>query len=102
MYAIIEASGKQYRVAKGETIRVDLLDAEIGATIQIDRVLMIGGDAVLLGSPTVPGANVTARVVAHPRGPKVTSLKYIRTRRFRRRHGFRASHTTLEILDIVS
>lgn len=102
MYAIIEACGKQYRVAKGDTILVDHLDADVGAIVRIDRVLMLGGDTVVVGAPTVPGAAVLATVDSHPRGEKVTSLKYIRTRRFRRRHGFRASHTTLTITDIQS
>jgi large subunit ribosomal protein L21 len=102
MYAIVEACGKQYRVAKGDTIQVDHLDADVGATVRLDRVLLLGGDSVVVGSPTVPGAVVTATVLDHPRGEKVTSLKYIRTRRFRRRHGFRATHTTLQIHDIQS
>ncbi len=101
MYAIIEASGKQYRVAKGETIRIDHMDAEIGATVDFDRVLALGGDRTVIGAPTVPGATVKARVLAHPRGEKVRTFKYMRTRRARRRNGFRASHTTLEILEIA-
>jgi large subunit ribosomal protein L21 len=101
MYAIVETSGKQYRVAKGDTILVDRMAAEIGATVTLDRVLLVHGDQVKVGAPTVAGASVTAKVLEHPRGEKLRSFKYVRTRRYRRRHGYRHSHTTLEILDIA-
>jgi len=101
MYAIVETSGKQYRVAVGETILVDQMAAEVGSTVTLDRVLMVHGDAVSVGSPLVAGAAVTVRVVEHVRGEKLRSFKYVRTRRYRRRHGYRHHHTKLEILDIV-
>lgn len=101
MYAIVETSGKQYRVAKGDTIVVDRMQAEVGSTVTLDQVLMVHGAEVKVGAPNVPGASVTAKVVDHPRGEKLRSFKYVRTRRYRRRHGYRHSHTTLEILDIV-
>jgi len=101
MYAIVETSGKQYRVAKGDKITVDRMAAEIGATITLDRVLMVHGDAVQVGAPTVAGAAVMAKVLAHPLGDKVKTFKYVRTRRYRHRRGYRHSHTTLEIVDIT-
>jgi large subunit ribosomal protein L21 len=100
MFAIIEASGKQYRVAAGETITVDRMADDEGETITLDRVLMIGGDAVKIGTPTVEGATVTARVVAHRRGNKVIAFKYRPRQRYRRRVGYRHSHTDLEIVSI--
>ena len=100
MFAIVQTSGKQYRVASGETIKVDHVDAEVGSTITLDRVLMLGGENIVIGAPTVPGASITARVVEHFQGDKVITFKYMRTRRFRRRVGYRHSHTTLEILSI--
>lgn len=100
MFAIVQTSGKQYRVASGEMIKVDHVDAEVGSTVTLDRVLMVGGDDVRVGSPTVEGASVTARVVEHFQGDKVITFKYMRTRRFRRRVGYRHSHTTLEIVSI--
>ena len=100
MFAIVQTSGKQYRVAAGETIRVDHVDADVGATITLDRVLMLVGDDTVVGAPTVPGASISARVVEHFQGDKVITFKYMRTRRFRRRVGYRHSHTTLEILSI--
>jgi large subunit ribosomal protein L21 len=100
MFAIVEASGKQYKVAAGDTITVDRMPGDEGDTITLDRVLMIGGDAVQIGSPTVDGAKVTARVVAHRRGDKVIAFKYRPRQRYRRRVGFRHSHTDLEIVSI--
>jgi large subunit ribosomal protein L21 len=100
MYAIVETSGKQYRVAVGETITVDRMAADVGSEITLDRVLLVHGDAVQIGTPTVAGARVTAKVVDHPRGEKLRSFKYLRTRRYRRRHGYRHSHTRLEITGI--
>jgi large subunit ribosomal protein L21 len=101
MYAILETSGRQFRVAKGDTIIVDRMAADVGSTVTLDKVLMVHGDAIKVGSPTIAGASVTARVVDHHLGEKLHSFKYVRTRRYRRRHGYRHSNTTLEILDIV-
>ena len=92
MYAIVETSGKQYRVAPGEVIIVDQMKAEVGSTVTLDRVLLLHGDAVTVGTPTI---------VDHHRGEKLRSFKYLRTRRYRRRHGYRHHNTRLEILDIT-
>ncbi|MFT4624592.1 MAG: large subunit ribosomal protein L21 [Myxococcota bacterium] len=100
MFAIVETSGKQYRVAAGETITVDRMEADVGATITLDRVLLVADDATRVGSPLVEGAKVTAKVTDHPRGPKVITFKYRARKRYRRRVGFRHSHTTLEIVSI--
>lgn len=100
MYAIIETSGKQYRVEPGANLLIDRIDAEEGATITLDRVLLIGGSDVKVGSPTVEGARVEAKVVSHTKGPKVITFKYRPRKRYRRRVGYRHSHTTLEILEI--
>jgi len=100
MFAIIETSGKQYRVEEGLTITVDRMDVNEGDTISLDRVLLVSGDGVKVGTPTVEGATVTAKVTGHPRGDKVTTFKYTARQRTRRRVGFRHSHTTLEITGI--
>jgi large subunit ribosomal protein L21 len=100
MFAIVETSGKQYRVAQGDLITVDHVAAEPGSTVTLDRVLMLGGEKTVVGSPTVAGASITAKVVEHFQGDKVITYKFMRTRRFRRRVGFRHSHTTLEIVSI--
>jgi large subunit ribosomal protein L21 len=76
MYAIIDNHGKQVRVSAGETIEVDHIDAEIGAEITFDRVLLVGADDVKVGQPLVEGASVKAKVVAHERGPKVIAFTF--------------------------
>ena len=100
MYAIIESGSKQYRVAVGDTITVDNLNADAGSELTIDRVLLVGGDAVKVGAPVVDGASVTAKVVENAKGDKVTTFKYKRRHRSRVKRGFRASLTTLEITAI--
>jgi large subunit ribosomal protein L21 len=100
MYAIIETSGKQYRVAQGDVIQVDKMSADVGSTVTFDRVLLVHGEAIKVGTPLVDGAKVTAKVVDHPKGDKVITFKYRPTRRMRRRVGFRHSHTKLEIVGI--
>ena len=99
-FAIVETGGKQYRVEKGDTLVVDRLQAEEGAKITLDRVLLIADKDVKVGTPTIEGAKVTAKVVDHHKGKKVRTFKYRPRGRMRRRVGFRHSHTTLEITGI--
>ena len=100
MYAIVETSGRQFKVAEGDRILVDRMQAEVGSEIVLDRVLLLHGDDLVVGAPVIDGASISARVIEHTKGEKVTSFKFVRTRRYRRRHGYRHSHTTLEILGI--
>ncbi|HJN73817.1 MAG TPA: 50S ribosomal protein L21 [Myxococcota bacterium] len=100
MYAIVESGNKQYRVAVGDTITVDRLECEDGAEFTLDRVLLIGGDDVKVGTPIVEGASVSATVVSNTKGPKVITFKYKRRQRSRVKKGFRACHTTLQITAI--
>ena len=100
MYAIIETSGKQYRVKQGETITVDRMQDEVGAEVTLGRVLLVHDEHVRVGDPLVAGATVRAKVVAHTKGDKVITFKYRPTRRMRRRVGFRHCHTELEIVGI--
>jgi large subunit ribosomal protein L21 len=76
MYAVIKSGGKQYKVAPGEKLKVEQLAAEVGASVVLDQVLLVGeGDSVRLGQPVVAGASVTATVVSHGRGDKVKIFK---------------------------
>lgn len=102
MYAVVETSGKQFRVAPGDQIIVDRRAEGVGDTVILDRVLAIFGDGAKIGQPTVAGAKVTTKVVGHSQGDKVITFKYRRRLRMRRRVGFRASLTTLEIVGIDS
>ena len=102
MYAVIRTGGKQYKVAPGEKVRVELLPADVGAKVVLDQVLMVGdGDGVRLGQPTLAGASVTATVVAHGRGEKVTIFKMRRRKNYRRHQGHRQGYTEIAIDAIV-
>ncbi len=98
MYAIVEICGKQYRVAEGATITVDRMASKaVGDEITLDKVLMIGGSSVKIGSPLVDGAKATATVVDHVRGEKVRVFKKWRRNDSRKMRGFRHDYTTLKI-----
>ncbi len=100
MYAIIETGGKQFRVQEGTKVLVDLLAAEVGSTVTLDRVLMLGGDAVKIGAPLVEGATVTAKVMEHTRGEKIRVFKKRRRKDSRWMKGHRQDYTALTITGI--
>jgi large subunit ribosomal protein L21 len=103
MYAIVETGGKQYRVQPGDTIAVERLPGEPGEMLELDRVLLIGGDGerARVGSPEVAGAVVRAEVVEHARGEKVIVFRYKSKVRYRRKTGHRQALTRLRIQDIL-
>jgi large subunit ribosomal protein L21 len=102
MYAIIKSGGKQYRVKQGEQVRVEALVAEVGSTVSLGEVLLVGtGDGVKVGAPLVSGAKVTATVVSHGRGDKVKIFKLRRRKHYQKTQGHRQSYTELRIDDIV-
>jgi large subunit ribosomal protein L21 len=102
MYAIIKSGGKQYRVQAGEQLRVEALRADVGASISLDEVLLVGtGDGVKVGAPFVDGAKVKATVVSHGRGDKVRIFKLRRRKHYQKTQGHRQSYTELRIDDIV-
>ena len=100
MYAIVETGGKQYRVSEGETLRVDRVDAEEGAELTLDKVLMVGGEQVAVGTPYVQGAAVRAQVVRHGRDRKIIVFKMKRRKNYRRKRGHRQAFTELRILEV--
>lgn len=98
MYAVVESGGKQYKVTVGQTIDVESLPAEVGETVELDRVLMVAeGENISVGRPTLENVRVTARVVAHGRGRKVIAFKYMAKERLRRKLGHRQNYTRLYI-----
>lgn len=101
MYAIIETGGKQYKVSEGDVVRVEKLDAEVDSTVVIDKVLMIGGDNVKVGTPTVDGAKVEAKVKAQGKAKKVIVYKYKPKKGYHKKNGHRQLYTELEITGIV-
>ena len=102
MYAIIKSGGKQYRVKAGEQVRVEALAAEVGSTVSLEEVLLVGtGDGVTVGAPLVSGAKVKATVVSHGRGDKVKIFKLRRRKHYQKTQGHRQSYTELRIDDII-
>lgn len=101
MYAVIETGGKQYRVAPGDVIKVEKVTADAGQAITLDKVLMVQKDGEsTVGSPTVAGASVSAKVVSQTRGPKLMVFKKKRRHNYRRKKGHRQDLTQIEITDI--
>ena len=102
MYAIIKSGGKQYRVQAGEQVRVEALAAEVGSTVSLEEVLLVGtGDGVKVGAPLVSGAKIKATVVSHGRGDKVKIFKLRRRKHYQKTQGHRQSYTELRIDDII-
>jgi large subunit ribosomal protein L21 len=101
MYAVVKTGGRQYRVEPGDTIDVERLSGEVGDTIDLEPVLMIGdGDDVTIGAPAVDAARVTAEIVEHKRGKKIVVFKFKRRKNYRRKQGHRQSLTSLKITGI--
>ena len=101
MYAVIKTGGKQYRVAAGDKLRVETLDADEGATVNIDQVLMVGdGESINVGSPVSSGASVEANVLTHGRHKKIDVIKFRRRKHYRRQMGHRQNFTQIEITAI--
>ena len=102
MYAVIQTGGKQYRVKSGEQLKVEMLAAEVGATVSFDRVLMLGeGDGVRVGAPFLDGAAVKATVLAQGRGEKIRIFKLRRRKHFAKTQGHRQGYTEVRIDEIV-
>jgi len=101
MYAVIKTGGKQYRVAPGDVLKVETLDAEIGASFDFEEVLMIAdGDKLTVGTPTVASAKVAAMVIAHGRAKKVEIVKFRRRKHHQKRTGHRQNFTQVQIQNI--
>jgi len=102
MYAIIKSGGKQYRVEPGAQLRIESLNAEVGAAVSFGEVLFIGdGETVKVGAPLVSGAQVKATVVKHGRGDKVKIFKLRRRKHYQKTQGHRQNYTEVRIDDIV-
>ena len=98
MYAIISTGGKQYKVAEGQTLRLEKVLGEVGTTVSFDRVLMASdGEALRIGQPTLPGVTVTGRIVEQGKAKKVIVFKYKRRKGYRRKKGHRQHYTALKI-----
>lgn len=97
MYAIIEACGRQYTVREGDVVYMEKLGVEAGDTYTFDKVLLVGGDATVVGQPYVDGATVTAKVIDNVKGKKIIVFKYKPKKTYRRKQGHRQPLTKVQI-----
>jgi len=101
MYAVIKTGGKQYRVEPNDRLRVDRLDAEPGATVDIDEVLVVGdGDDAEVGTPLVSGASVKLEVLEQDRNDKIVVFKKKRRQNYRRKAGHQQQMTVVRVAEI--
>ncbi len=98
-YAIVKTGGKQYRVEQGQTLLVERLKADEGATVELEPILLAGDDAVF-DKDALAKARVSARVVAHERGKKIVVFKYRPKQGYKKKNGHRQDLTRLEITEI--
>lgn len=103
MYAIIESGGKQYRVEKGDTIDIELLDSPENGKVEFKNVLFVhNGSAVKVGTPNVAKGLVQGELLQEVRGPKVVSFKYKKRKNIRKKKGHRQRYSRVKITDIVA
>lgn len=101
MYAIIKTGGKQYRVSPGQTLRVEKLDGSIGDSIELNDVLLVGGEGeTRIGQPLVDGATVNAEIVEQGRAKKIIVFKKKRRKGYHKKQGHRQYFTSLKITGI--
>ena len=101
MYAVIKTGGKQYKVAKDQTVKIEKLTQDVGEKVTFDDILMVAdGEDIKIGQPTVKGSKVTAEVVAHGRGDKVRIIKFKRRKHYRKQQGHRQYYTEIKVTGI--
>ena len=103
MYAVIKTGGKQYKVVAGERLKVEKIVGDVGATVVIDKVLMISDNVnTTIGAPLISGATVSATVLSHGRSDKVMIFKFRRRKHYRKTQGHRQSFTEIQIGEILA
>ena len=101
MYAVFRSGGKQYRASKGEVLKLEKLDADEGAKVEFDEVLLVGeGKDIKVGSPLLSGSSVSAKVLRQGKSKKVSVVKFKRRQNYLRQHTHRQFFTEVEITDI--
>jgi large subunit ribosomal protein L21 len=100
MFAVIRTGGKQYRVVTDDVLTIEKLEGDVGATLTLSEVLLVGGDAPKTGAPLVSGASVTAEILEQGRGEKVIAFKKKRRKNTHRKRGHRQPFTKVKITAI--
>ena len=100
MYAVIKSGGKQYKVAEGQTLNVELLGQEVGSTVSFTPVLLVDGDTVIASASALATASVTATVTGGMKGPKLYGYMYKSKARAQRKWGHRQQYTSVQITGI--
>jgi len=100
MYAVVKTGGKQYKVSEGDLLKVEKLSGAVGDTIDLDEVLMVGGEEVKIGTPLVPNAIVKAQIVEQAKDKKILVFKSKRRKTYRKKYGHRQPITRLKITGI--
>jgi large subunit ribosomal protein L21 len=100
MYAVIKTGGKQYKVSAGDLLKIEKLDGAVGDTIELNEVLMVGGEEVKIGTPLLPNAKVTAQIVEQGKDKKILVFKSKRRKNYRKKYGHRQPLTRLKITNI--
>jgi large subunit ribosomal protein L21 len=102
MFAVIKTGGRQYRVVPEDVLEIGKIKGDVGTIVQLGEVLLVGGDAPVLGAPLVSGASVAAEVLDHKRGPKVIAFKKRRRKNSRRKRGYRDEITVIRVTEILT
>mgnify|MGYP000683850912 FL=1 len=100
MYAVMKTGGKQYKVSAGDLLKVEKLDGAVGDTIELNEILMVGGEEVKIGTPLLPNAKVTAQIVEQGKDKKILVFKSKRRKNYRKKYGHRQPLTRLKITNI--
>jgi large subunit ribosomal protein L21 len=98
MYAVIRTGGKQHRIEPGQSIRVEKLAGDVGDSVELSEVLLLGGEGeARVGTPLIDGAKAVGTITAQSRGPKIKVFKMKRRKNYRRRHGHRQDFTEIRV-----
>jgi large subunit ribosomal protein L21 len=98
MYAVVNTGGKQYKVQKGETLRIEKIPGEVGSSVTFDKVLMVAdGENIRVGQPVLENVAVLAQIVEQDKAKKILIFKYKRRKRYRRKNGHRQPFTAIRI-----
>jgi large subunit ribosomal protein L21 len=100
MFAVIRTGGKQYKVAKDDVLTIEKVAGEVGSTLTIGEVLLLGGDSPKQGAPLVAGASVACEIVEQGKGPKVVAFKKKRRKNTHRKRGHRQPFTKVKVMAI--